>query len=190
MLIAYALVVALAVGFLSGGRPVGLATLQIRWPGLVAAGIAGQVVLFADPVAQRVGDLGPTLYVLTTLAVVGAMVRNLSIAGMPVVAAGAICNLAAVVTNGGYMPASRAALEAAGRTMPGAYSNSSYAANPSVWPLTDVFALPSWMPLANVFSVGDVLIALGIGSIIVLAMRRSGRPDVQPGLMSPAPKDA
>jgi hypothetical protein len=36
------------------------------------------------------------------------------------------------------------------------------------------------MPLANVFSVGDILIGLGIGSVIVLAMRRSERPAAQP----------
>ena len=41
-----------------------------------------------------------------------------------------------------------------------------------VQPLTDIFALPTWVPFANVFSVGDVLIAAGVVVVIVAAMRR------------------
>ena len=32
-------------------------------------------------------------------------------------------------------------------------------------------ALPSWLPFANVFSVGDVLIGIGVAVTIALAMR-------------------
>ena len=46
-------------------------------------------------------------------------------------------------------------------------------ARPVLEPLTDQFALPRWLPLANVFSVGDVLIALGVLVLIVVVMRRS-----------------
>jgi hypothetical protein len=70
------------------------------------------------------------------------------------------------------MPASHAALEIAGRLTPRIYSNSSAVTDPALWPLTDVFALPSWVPLANVFSVGDVMIGAGIAVVIVLALRR------------------
>ena len=44
-------------------------------------------------------------------------------------------------------------------------------ADPAVWFLTDIFALPRWVPFANVFSVGDLLIATGIALVIVIAMR-------------------
>jgi len=40
-------------------------------------------------------------------------------------------------------------------------------------PLTDIFVLPAWLPFANVFSVGDLLIGLGVAVVIVVAMRRS-----------------
>jgi multisubunit Na+/H+ antiporter MnhE subunit len=43
---------------------------------------------------------------------------------------------------------------------------------PALAPLTDIFALPTWLPGANVFSIGDVLIGLGIALVIVLAMHR------------------
>jgi multisubunit Na+/H+ antiporter MnhE subunit len=45
-------------------------------------------------------------------------------------------------------------------------------AHPVLEPLTDVFALPAWVPLANVFSVGDVLIGAGIALVIANRMRR------------------
>ncbi|MGO9207292.1 MAG: DUF5317 family protein, partial [Candidatus Limnocylindrales bacterium] len=51
------------------------------------------------------------------------------------------------------------------------YANSREIASPVLGPLGDVFALPAGVPLANVFSVGDVLIALGIVLVIVAAMR-------------------
>ena len=50
-------------------------------------------------------------------------------------------------------------------------------ANPAVRPLTDIFAIPAGLPLANVFSVGDVLIGLGIVVVIAAAMRRGGNPE-------------
>ena len=50
--------------------------------------------------------------------------------------------------------------------------NSVVLAEPALRPLTDIFALPAWLPMANVFSVGDVLIAVGIAWTIAAAMRR------------------
>jgi hypothetical protein len=181
MFILYAVVIGLAIGFLAGGRAAGLASIRIRWSALIAAGLIAQVILFSDTVAQRVGDLGPYLYIASTLAVLAAVVRNRAIPGIPVVIAGAACNLAAVAANGGYMPASRAALEASGKLAPVIYSNSSVVPDPALWPLTDIFALPSWLPLANVFSVGDVLIGMGVAAAIVIAMRRPISPGSTPG---------
>ncbi len=173
MFILYAVAVGLLAGFLAGGGISGLARLRIRWAPVIVLGLVSQVILFSGPVAERVGSLGPPLYVGSTLLVLAAVIRNRAIPGIPVVIAGAVCNLAAVVGNGGYMPASAAALEASGKTAPVVYSNSLLASDPALWPLTDIFALPAWMPLANVFSVGDVLIGIGIALIAVLAMRGS-----------------
>jgi hypothetical protein len=44
--------------------------------------------------------------------------------------------------------------------------------NPALEPLTDIFAIPASLPLANVFSIGDVLIGVGIVIVIAAAMRR------------------
>jgi hypothetical protein len=42
-----------------------------------------------------------------------------------------------------------------------------------VRPLTDIFALPGWLPFANVFSIGDVLIGVGLVVVIAAGMRRA-----------------
>ena len=72
------------------------------------------------------------------------------------------------------MPADPAALATAGFT-PTGYSNSIVVADPALWPLTDIFAIPAGLPGANVFSIGDVLIGIGIIVTIASAMRRGGR---------------
>ena len=79
-----------------------------------------------------------------------AILRNWRVPGMPIVAAGAACNLAAIVANGGSMPAGRAAIELMGGVPPAlqaGYSNSTVAADPALWFLTDIFALPRSVPV-------------------------------------------
>jgi hypothetical protein len=68
------------------------------------------------------------------------------------------------------MPASPSALAALGAGI-GAHTNSILVEHPALEPLTDVFATPTWLPFANVFSVGDVLIGLGVVVAIAAAMR-------------------
>jgi hypothetical protein len=172
MFILYAVLLGLVAGRLTGGGMERLARLRLRWSAAIAFGLVAQLALFSAPVAQYVGQLGPFLYVVSMIVVTAAVIRNAAIPGMPLVAAGALANLVAVVANGGFMPASPAALAAAGRVTPAVYSNTVVSSSPWFWPLTDIFALPSWMPLANVFSVGDVLIGSGIAVTLILAMRR------------------
>lgn len=172
MFILYALPLGLVVGALAGGRLSGLGELQFRWPWVMVGGLCVQVVLFSDAVTSWIGPAGPPIYVLSTAAVIAAVLANHAIPGVPVVAIGAVSNLLAIVANGGYMPASPAALQALGRVESPAYSNSAVVPDPVLAPLTDVFAMPTWVPTANVFSVGDVLIGMGVAIIVVTAMRR------------------
>ncbi len=172
MFLLYALGIGLVLGLVLGGRPEGLSRLQFRLGWLVVAGLATQVVLFSDQVTASIGDLGPPIYVGSTLAVTAAVLVNYRVPGMAVVAAGAACNLAAIAANGGYMPASADAMAALGKLPKAIYSNSMVMPEPALPWLTDVFALPGWLPFANVFSIGDVLIAVGVAIVIVAAMRQ------------------
>ena len=173
MFVLLAVPLGIVLGFLLGGRFERLGQLAFRWPWLAIGGLAVQVLLFAPALADRVpADAGAVVYVLSTAAVLTAVVRNLRIPGMVLVALGALSNLVAVVANSGVMPTTAAALTAAGLGPADGFSNSAVLADPRLAPLTDIFAIPAAFPLANVFSVGDVLIALGIVLVVALAMRR------------------
>jgi Family of unknown function (DUF5317) len=176
----YAVLVGLAAGLLLGGRPGRLAEVPLRWTWLIVAGMVIQGLLYSDPVSQRVAQVGPAvgpaIYVASMAMVLAAVIRNARIPGLALVAIGGALNLAAIVANGGFMPASLAALGSHVPPPGSGYSNSVVLANPALAPLTDIFALPDWLPAGNVFSIGDIFIAVGIGAAIVVQMRR--RPEV------------
>jgi hypothetical protein len=176
MFILYSLVIGMALGLALGGRASGLTELTFRWRWAVLAGIVTQVLLFSTPLNEVVGTLGPPIYVASTALVLAAIIVNWRITGMPVIALGALSNLTAIIANRGYMPADPGAMASLGQTISVAYSNSVIVSDPALRPLTDIFALPGWLPFANVYSIGDILIATGIVIVIVAAMRRASSP--------------
>jgi len=158
-LVAIVLASALAVPLL-GGRLGALAEVRLRLPWLLPAALAMQVVALDLPGVP--GRLRPPLHVASYLVAGAFLVANRRLPGMPLVGLGAAANLLAIGVNGGVMPASRAALAAAGLPLdPPGFANSAVLADPRLAFLGDVFAIPRGWPLANVFSVGDVLIAIG-----------------------------
>jgi hypothetical protein len=68
------------------------------------------------------------------------------------------------------MPTTAEALAASCFSEKTVYSNSAVLADPKLPWMTDIFAMPSWIPAHNVFSVGDVLIGVGAAIAIVAAM--------------------
>jgi hypothetical protein len=191
--ILYAVVIGLVLGFALGGRLAGLATIRFRWPWLAIGGFAVQLVLFSDAVSAAVGAAGPPIYVASTAAVLVAVIRNIRVPGLALVAVGAASNLVAIVANGGFMPASAGAFAALGRGPNAGYTNSAILEAPAFEPLTDLYALPTWLPFANVFSIGDVLIALGVVLVLVAGMRARtlrGNRDGRAALDGPVPVDS
>ena len=174
MFILYAVVAGVLVGLVSGGSPTRLGDLRFRWAPLIALGLFVQVLLFSTPVGNELGDLAAWVYVASNLAVLAAVAVNLAIPGLAVVLVGGVSNLVAIVANGGYMPVSPEALAAMGRAPREGYSNSVPREDVVLGPLTDIFTMPAWVPMSNVFSVGDILIGLGAAIAIVTAMHGRG----------------
>ena len=128
------------------------------------------------------------MHLATYVAAGWYVVLNRRIPGLWIVALGAASNGIAIAANGGTLPASRTALETAGIHLePGEFLNSGVLEHPHLGFLGDVFAIPAGFPLANVFSVGDVLIVLGVawGSHRVCGSRLV--PPCAPG-RTPAPR--
>jgi Family of unknown function (DUF5317) len=173
--ILYGVLLGLLIGVATGGSPARLGQLRFRWGLVVMVGMAAQLLLFSSPVGDGLGAAAPAVYMATNALVLVAVARNLAIPGLALVLLGGAANLLAMIANGGYMPVSRAALEAMGRGPGGdGYSNSALLDHVQLAPLTDVFAMPAWLPVANVFSVGDVCIGVGVAIAIVAGMHGRG----------------
>ena len=139
-----------------------LSDLPIRhvWLVWLAIGVqVGVLSLLADDVAGRVGD---GVHLATYGLAIAFMAVNRRIRGMWIIGLGTATNVSAIIANGGVMPASATAWRFAGRQVSNGFSNSLPIDHPRLLVLGDIFALPAGWPLANVFSIGDVLIVWGL----------------------------
>jgi uncharacterized protein DUF5317 len=167
----------------AGGRLSRLGELRLHWVWLAVGAFAVQVFIVTiapdgDTTLQRI------VHVSTYALAGAAIVRNLNVRFVWVVALGGLLNLIAIVANAGVMPARRGALETAGLDVrSGEFANSDYVEDANLGFLGDVFAIPDGWPGANVFSVGDLLMLLGVLLVIhaaagsrLVGARRTGRP--------------
>jgi hypothetical protein len=171
VVLAFPVVLALVLGLALGGSVGRLAEMRLRAPWIFLAAIGLQLVAF--PVAglpwRTHETVASILWVASYGLLVVAAVLNRWIAGVPVVAAGMLLNLVAILANRGTMPVSYDAMHDAGRTAV-TQANSTALPDPSLPWLIDRWAAPDWVPLANVYSVGDVVIAVGAFVIVLAAM--------------------
>ncbi len=165
MVVGVLFLVIMLVGVLSvplaGGRLSLLADLRLRAVGLLSGALLVQVLILAVLSDGNPTILGAT-YVATFVAAGAFLWLNRRIPGILLLGLGGALNATAIIANGGVMPARAGALEAAGRPIvEDRFRNSTAVTDPHLPWLGDTFAIPSGVPLANVFSVGDVVIALG-----------------------------
>jgi MFS family permease len=148
-----------------------LSRVRFRALALIGAALAIQTfVLVAIPDGPRA--LLGWLHVASYLLGGAFVLLNLRLPGLWLVAVGGGLNLLAIAANSGVMPASATAVRIAGdATSTSLFVNSSVLSDPNLSFLGDVFALPAWVPFANVFSLGDVLIVLGVVAFLHGASR-------------------
>ncbi len=164
--------VGLVVGKLAGGRLGALADTRIAGKQLVFAALGLQVIAFPFDFLPWTTptSVARIVWLVSFALLVVMLVLNRTLRGAVVVAAGLTCNLVAVVANHGLMPVRLEALRASG-TDYHVHNNSIQLGHPNLAWLIDRWGAPHWLPLANVFSVGDVLIAVGTVVAIAGAMR-------------------
>jgi hypothetical protein len=172
MLIGALFLLCLASVPLAGGRLARLADLPIRSAWALMAGL-GLQVLIISVLPQGSAALHAGLHVASYGLVAGWVWVNRKIPFLWLIAAGGLLNFAAIAANRGVMPARPEALARAGLPQQvGEFTNSTALHAPRLSFLGDVFAVPDSVPVANVFSVGDVLIVLG-AFLAVHAIARS-----------------
>ncbi|HEY5171208.1 MAG TPA: DUF5317 domain-containing protein [Acidimicrobiia bacterium] len=177
LLVTLALLILLSVP-LTGGRLARLADVRLRWTPVIFTALAIQVLIVTifpsgAPALHR--DLHLLSYVLISVF----LVANRRQPGMLVIAAGGLCNATAIAANNGVMPASVSALRTAGDpTTTKTFMNSTVLTHPRVPFLGDIFAIPKSWPLHNVFSIGDICIAIGAAIAIhtLCETRLTARP--------------
>lgn len=174
-----------------GGRLGRLSQLRLRHAWIIVVALAIQVVI-VNVIPGGNPEVHHVLHLVSYGLAAAFLIANRQVAGMSMIALGAVANFSAIVANNGIMPASASALRAAGETpSAGTFLNSAYVAHPRLSILGDIFAIPKWWPLHNVFSIGDICIAIGAGvAIHVLCSSRLSRrgraaPD-QPAAGDPA----
>jgi hypothetical protein len=161
VLIGLALLVGLIAVPLTGGSLDQLSRLRFAaTPAIVGAIVIQVVVISVLP--GGVPWLHRTLHLVSYALAAWFVWANRRLPGVPLMALGGALNLAAIIANGGVMPASRSALRTAGLPADtGDFANSAAVAHPHLAWLGDVFATPAGLPFSNVFSVGDVVLVLG-----------------------------
>jgi hypothetical protein len=172
---------ALLVGFLAGGKIERIGDLRLSWLWIAPIAFVLQllVVYGVEPFSSQ---LAIPLIVGSHAALLAIALRNVRAAGMVIAALGLAMNLTVIVANGGLMPIAPETIRMAGREAwkvgdgsPGtrvAHSKDIVIAREDTWlePLSDRYwtGLPG--RLSVIFSVGDVVLLVGVFTLIVRTM--------------------
>ncbi|MFL5737123.1 MAG: DUF5317 domain-containing protein [Actinomycetota bacterium] len=177
MLLLILVLVSVALVPVFGGHPQSLADIRLRSIGLLLAAVGLQVALVLFPGTENAIRIGA--YIGSYVLAAGFLIRNHSVPGLWLIALGAGLNFTAIVANGGVMPAAPHAMAVAGLQLHLAvYSNSIPLQSPQLALFGDIFAIPASWPFANIYSVGDICIAIGA---VVTVHRVSGSRMVPSG---------
>ncbi len=167
MIIVVATLLAILSVPLFGGKLSRVGRVKVRMPLLIIAAVLLQIFIVNVVDTSMDHSIASGLHLGSYALAGGFVLLNRKLAGLAVVIAGGMMNLAAIAANGGIMPASPSALETAGKiASPEEFTNSGAVANPKLAVLGDIFAWPEPLPLANVFSIGDVVLVIGAGMFV------------------------
>jgi hypothetical protein len=170
MLLGVVFVICLATVPLARGTLSALGDVRLRRPELALTGLGLQVVIVS--LLPQGSTAAHEVVHVASYALLGACAwANRRIPGVPLIALGGLLNLIVILANGGVMPADPSLVVAAAQRGGEGFVNSGVLAHPRLLFLGDVIATPRSWPLANVYSVGDIVILLGV---VVLLHRVSG----------------
>ena len=191
MIIPLATLAVLLLPLLLGGKPARLAAVELRYVGLIVAALAVQILIVQLLTGPE--TLLRAAHIATYVAAGWFMIANRRIPGLWLVGLGAVLNGMTITLNGGTLPARLGALRSAGiDTRADGFVNTGVLAHPHLGFLGDIFAVPAPLPLANVFSIGDILIVLGAGIVAwrVLGTRWTTPWTPEPEAAPPVPQAA
>ena len=180
MVFLYGILIGVLVGYLLGGRLSRLVSVPLRRSWILLLALLIQLLIFPLFSEKPLFPYGTAyLHGLSYFLVLLWLVFNLKIRPLWVLIGGALLNAAAILSNGGYMPASAEALTRAGLHTAadhllhdGTYGNVvRMSAGTHLNALGDWIPLPRWIPLATALSIGDLMIMIGLVWLIARGMK-------------------
>jgi hypothetical protein len=175
VLVLVPLVLGLLIGLFAGGKIGNLASLRIRWPWFVLAVLLIREALLLKPLSGIEGV--QYVYAAALAALVGWTAWHIKrLPGVWVVSGGAAMNLIVILANGARMPVAPAL---AGVLVQRGHLGQYVLMGPGTnlnW-LADWIGFP-W-PVRGAYSPGDLVIAVGIGIVVLFATLPSPRPDTK-----------
>jgi hypothetical protein len=184
------LLIATAAALALGGSLDDWGRQRIRWWPLILVAIGVQLPLYSPPFRTwpAVVAAGPLLGALTMALVLVVLVRNATgpvRAACLIAALGIALNLVVMLANGGWMPRAEELTSLLGDGGIRASDPDLVASNTAPmtagthfsW-LSDIIPQPGWLPMANLVSVGDLLLSAGAAwwaFVVTLGQKRRAR---------------
>jgi uncharacterized protein DUF5317 len=167
----------LLLGLAGGGNLSNLARLKFRLPWLLVGAVVVREAVTFTPLSRV--DAARYVYMLSLALIVLWTVWHLKLLpGIWLVTAGALSNLIVLAANGGRMPV---ALDLARTELGGVLVQRGQIGQYTLMgPDTHLNGLADWLsiwPLAQAYSPGDLLIAIGLALVILVAVHRLPEPD-------------
>lgn len=181
MLLLWAAVLGVAVGFLRRGSLSNLAQFKLRGAWCILLALSIQVLIFPLPGREAIIRFGtPYFHLISYVFLLLFVALNRRYWQIILMGFGLLSNFVVVALNGGYMPASVEALRGAGKWKMAdcllAYITCGnvklMSEQTKLNLLGDIFYLPAGVPLASAFSLGDLILALGLILLLQAKMAR------------------
>jgi hypothetical protein len=164
LFIIYAILIGIIIGYIRGGKLKWITNRAMKYVWLIFFSIAIQLVIFSGlPYIKQSPDyIIAALHLISYTLIIVFILYNIKIPGIAVVGFGSFLNFLVIFLNGGFMPSvSLGLIRNIGKNT--IDNNITTMSKHTYLPwLGDIFHLPAWLPLTNNFSIGDIIIALGV----------------------------
>jgi hypothetical protein len=171
LLFVAAILLGLVFGLLTGGRLENVARLRFRWPWLLLGAVVVREIILLTPLGRS--DGARFIYIAALIVILTWTIQHWQLVrGIWLASAGIALNLVVIIVNGERMPV---APDLAGSLLRHGGTIGQYTVmNGS----TRLNLLGDWIaiyPVPEAYSLGDVLIALGL-AIVMFSAARNPRP--------------